>query len=461
MDQSRWMQNSTPLPHQDFEPYLSQYSEYDSILDQGLSNTIHDLDIQPSLSSGNGYYSESSNNHQLEEMTNFDSHMTVKPSTLAKYSKMMNLNNFAATSETLNQQSFPLTPAASPMKSAALANDTFLQPANNNNAKILKRPANLQLTPTTPRVVTKGHSGGSASQRHQGGLTTPSSPLFNLSRHQQPEFMTESDSEYFSESAFSPSMDNVMEMSPEINQPSQFASNISSRAATAALDSSNANVNDYSMGAINVFSSLDMGLIDPKAAIAWQPVLTAPSNDNSQEIIRNQQLSLKPSNRKSCLPPGKVDSYMAGPNEEGLFECLFPNCGKFFRRRYNVRSHIQTHLCDRPYACEVCGACFVRPHDLRRHSRCHQNERPYSCPCGKAFTRHDALHRHRIRMICIGGIEIPGKPKRVPAKRGRPRKKNPTQSPPSNDSDSEQSSSSPYTSSEHEIDYYVKADMGW
>lgn len=161
-------------------------------------------------------------------------------------------------------------------------------------------------------------------------------------------------------------------------------------------------------------------------SLAWQPIITGPSNAVSEAIIKSQAQqqnnAAHTSSRKSCLPPGKVDSYLQGPDSDGLFACLFPNCGKIFKRRYNARSHIQTHLSDRPYLCEVCDATFVRPHDLRRHEKCHEDEKPYKCVCGKSFTRHDALQRHRSRMICEGGIEIPGKPKKPAAKRGRPRK---------------------------------------
>lgn len=168
--------------------------------------------------------------------------------------------------------------------------------------------------------------------------------------------------------------------------------------------------------------------------LAWQPVIMGPSNKESEAIIKIQQQRAAAaaaggltapvaSTRKSCLPPGEVDSYLSGPSSTtGLFKCLYPSCGKLFKRRYNVRSHIQTHLSDRPYQCEGCQATFVRPHDLRRHEKCHEPEKPFKCICGKTFTRHDALQRHRLRLICEGGLEVAGKPPKPPGRRGRPRK---------------------------------------
>lgn len=153
---------------------------------------------------------------------------------------------------------------------------------------------------------------------------------------------------------------------------------------------------------------------------------TSPVQESESEAARFGPSALVhatggPGHRKSLLPPGTVDKYCKGPDAEGKFECTFESCGKIFKRRYNVRSHIQTHLCDRPYACDKCPATFVRPHDLRRHMKCHAPVKPHVCPCGQSFTRHDALSRHRQRMICVGGIETPGRPKKVPGRRGRPR----------------------------------------
>jgi len=117
----------------------------------------------------------------------------------------------------------------------------------------------------------------------------------------------------------------------------------------------------------------------------------------------------------------EIASFIAGPEaSDGKWVCKYPDCEKRFGRKENIKSHVQTHLGDRQYRCEVCKKCFVRQHDLKRHSKIHTGIKPYPCLCGNSFARHDALTRHRQRGMCIGAFE--GIVKKV-AKRGRPRKK--------------------------------------
>lgn len=118
-----------------------------------------------------------------------------------------------------------------------------------------------------------------------------------------------------------------------------------------------------------------------------------------------------------------VESYVGGPDaNDGKWYCMFPDCDRRFNRKENIRSHIQTHLGDRPYLCSICDKRFVRQHDLKRHSKIHFGAKPYQCPCGASFARHDALTRHRQRGMCIGAFEGIAK---TPAKRGRPKKNRP------------------------------------
>ncbi|KAI5806152.1 hypothetical protein EDC01DRAFT_136286 [Geopyxis carbonaria] len=117
----------------------------------------------------------------------------------------------------------------------------------------------------------------------------------------------------------------------------------------------------------------------------------------------------------------EISSFISGPEpSDGKWVCLFPECNKRFGRKENIKSHVQTHLGDRQFRCEVCKKCFVRQHDLKRHAKIHTGIKPYPCLCGNSFARHDALTRHRQRGMCIGAFE--GVVKKV-AKRGRPRKR--------------------------------------
>lgn len=118
----------------------------------------------------------------------------------------------------------------------------------------------------------------------------------------------------------------------------------------------------------------------------------------------------------------EIAAYIQGPDANQKWLCLFPECGKKFGRKENIKSHVQTHLGDRQYQCPHCKKCFVRQHDLKRHAKIHSGVKPYPCACGNSFARHDALTRHRQRGMCIGAFE--GVVKKV-VKRGRPRKPRP------------------------------------
>ncbi|KAI0051831.1 hypothetical protein FA95DRAFT_141390 [Auriscalpium vulgare] len=61
----------------------------------------------------------------------------------------------------------------------------------------------------------------------------------------------------------------------------------------------------------------------------------------------------------------------------------------------------------RPFACDMCALSFNRQHDLKRHRETHSGEKPFLCngPCGKTFTRKDALKRHQLVKRC--GYEEP------------------------------------------------------
>lgn len=120
----------------------------------------------------------------------------------------------------------------------------------------------------------------------------------------------------------------------------------------------------------------------------------------------------------------EISQYIEPPSAatSNKWICHFPECGKEFGRKENIKSHVQTHLGDRQYVCNKCNKRFVRGHDMKRHARTHSGNRPYPCKCGQRFARQDALTRHRQRGMCCGAFSGITK---VKAKRGRPKKVKP------------------------------------
>jgi regulatory protein SWI5 len=147
----------------------------------------------------------------------------------------------------------------------------------------------------------------------------------------------------------------------------------------------------------------------PAGVLAPSSVLTDPEVDASLEY--------------TGISPEEVQRYISEQDlATAKWTCLYPECGKQFGRRENIRAHVQTHLGDRQFRCNGCGKCFVRQHDLKRHSKIHTGKKPYTCPCSAGFARQDALTRHRQRGMCVGGF--PDAVRRQ-AKRGRPKKTRP------------------------------------
>jgi len=145
------------------------------------------------------------------------------------------------------------------------------------------------------------------------------------------------------------------------------------------------------------------------------------SPDRSPRAMSMADLSLDATIEETGISAEEVVSLIEHDANNNTFTCLFDGCGKKgFQRRENVRSHVQTHLGDRPFKCNHCGKTFVRPHDLKRHAKIHSGVKPYQCPCGQEFVRQDALTRHRQRGSCCGAF--PDAIPRTPARRGRPRK---------------------------------------
>ncbi|KAJ5588822.1 hypothetical protein N7537_011500 [Penicillium hordei] len=130
---------------------------------------------------------------------------------------------------------------------------------------------------------------------------------------------------------------------------------------------------------------------------------------------------VKASVQQTGVSTDEIAKFISGPDpKDGKWVCLFTGCLCRFGRKENIKSHVQTHLGDRQFKCDICEKHFVRGHDLKRHLKTHSGNKPFVCACGASFARQDALTRHRQRDMCVGGFTgvVP-----KTTKRGRPPKK--------------------------------------
>ncbi|KAK5117138.1 hypothetical protein LTR85_008906 [Meristemomyces frigidus] len=145
-----------------------------------------------------------------------------------------------------------------------------------------------------------------------------------------------------------------------------------------------------------------------------------------QQLLNNLGPEVPASIVDTGIPAYEVQQYMGDLDEaDSKYPCLYEGCNRRFGRKENVRAHIQTHLGDRQFKCNLCDKTFVRQHDLKRHIAIHSDDRPFVCPCGTGFARHDALTRHRQRGMCSGALPGFEKTEEEKPKRGRPKKERP------------------------------------
>lgn len=82
-----------------------------------------------------------------------------------------------------------------------------------------------------------------------------------------------------------------------------------------------------------------------------------------------------------------VQSHMA------LFTCEI--CGKSFKQKGTLKTHMIVHQKERPFGCGYCKKRFKLKSHLKEHERIHTGEKPFSCPvCRMRFTRSNPMKIH-------------------------------------------------------------------
>ncbi|KAJ4425952.1 hypothetical protein ANN_27578 [Periplaneta americana] len=90
---------------------------------------------------------------------------------------------------------------------------------------------------------------------------------------------------------------------------------------------------------------------------------------------------------------GNLQTNETTHNAEKRFKC--DTCGKCFKAISLLNTHLRTHTGEKPFKCDTCGKCFTQAGTLRLHERSHIGEKPFKCDtCGKLFTVLWSLTNH-------------------------------------------------------------------
>jgi len=99
-------------------------------------------------------------------------------------------------------------------------------------------------------------------------------------------------------------------------------------------------------------------------------------------------------------PDQYYEEVIIGPKR--VFNCLFPECGKTFRFRSEIKRHLTIHSSKRFYHCSFpgCTKSFKRADALASHAKVHSTTSTFDCyfkDCEATFNTKSALNYHLLK----------------------------------------------------------------
>ncbi|XP_052739381.1 zinc finger protein 271 isoform X2 [Bicyclus anynana] len=76
-------------------------------------------------------------------------------------------------------------------------------------------------------------------------------------------------------------------------------------------------------------------------------------------------------------------------------------CNKMFSRKHGLKSHIVSHLDDKPYVCDLCDKAFKLRHQLVIHKIKHIPERVYCKLCKRLYVSQSELDKHVCKYSAV------------------------------------------------------------
>ena len=90
----------------------------------------------------------------------------------------------------------------------------------------------------------------------------------------------------------------------------------------------------------------------------------------------------------------ELNAHKVVHRKQPLFQCMVKNCGKWFRRKWELTMHVRKHTSE-TLKCDVCDFTTNLNKHLKEHKHKHSDDCPYICTiCNKGFRYRSGLKRH-------------------------------------------------------------------